>query len=58
LITTFLEEPFIKWGLDFIGPIELGGRLIANKYVVIWVKAKALKTNIAVIIVIFMYECI
>jgi hypothetical protein len=23
LITTLLEEPFQKWGLDFIGPIKL-----------------------------------
>jgi hypothetical protein len=22
LVTTFLEEPFMKWGLDFIGPIN------------------------------------
>ncbi len=21
LVTTFQEEPFMKWGLDFIGPI-------------------------------------
>jgi hypothetical protein len=31
----------MKWGLDFIGPIKLGGGLIGNKYVAIWVKVKA-----------------
>jgi membrane protease subunit (stomatin/prohibitin family) len=23
LVTTFLEEPFMKWGLDFIGLVKL-----------------------------------
>ncbi len=27
LVTTFPEEPFMKWGLDFIGLIKLVGRL-------------------------------
>ncbi len=22
LVTSFLKEPFIKWGLDFVGPIN------------------------------------
>jgi hypothetical protein len=23
LVTSFLEEPFMKWGLDFVGPFKL-----------------------------------
>ncbi len=27
LVTTLLEEPFLKWGVDLIGLIKLIGRL-------------------------------
>jgi hypothetical protein len=65
LVTTFIEEPFMKWGLHFIGPFKLIGRLIKNKYILVaidyatkWVEAKALKNDIVVIIVRFLYEYI
>jgi hypothetical protein len=23
MVISFLEDPFVKWGLDFVGPIKL-----------------------------------
>jgi hypothetical protein len=55
----------MKWGLDFIGLIKPTKRLIGNKsilttsyYATNWVKAKALKTNIVIITIRFLYEYI
>ncbi len=65
LVTTFLEEPFMKWGLDFIGPIKPTGRLIrkiynlvATNYATKWVEGKVFKTNIVMVIAKFLYEYI
>jgi hypothetical protein len=59
LVTTFLEEPFVKWGFYVIRLIKQIGYCMKNEYVAIkCVKVKILCTNIVIMTSKFLCEFI
>ena len=63
LILILAQNPFEKWGIDFVGPIKPPSRygqkcyiLVATEYVTKWAEALATKTDDAKTVAKFIYE--
>ena len=63
LIPILAQNPFEKWGIDFVGPIKPPSRygqkhyiLVATEYVTKWAEALATKTDDAKTVAKFIYE--
>jgi hypothetical protein len=65
LVIALLLDLFMKWGLNFIGPIKPVGKYTRKKYIIVatnyatkWVEVRALCSNMVVAMAKFFYECI
>ncbi len=62
---SLLDEPFMKWGLYFMGLLKHVSKHTWNKYILVamnyatkWVELRTLQTNITIVITKFSYKCI